>query len=162
MKLSSSLLLWTVASLNAYLLLSLSYALVNDAFGVPLGTAFRKEWRCHILDVELVYDGSWLGFPSISLLSLRCNAWYSNVGLPMESLFTLIGLKWVGYFLSFCRSTPLTCCCTHSFLGCPQSRFRSDTASCPQGSPSMPPQLSPPSTSCLTSSNIGMDSPFIR
>jgi hypothetical protein len=26
------------------------------------------------------------------------------VGLPMESLFTLIGLKWAGYFLSFCKS----------------------------------------------------------
>ena len=28
------------------------------------------------------------------------------VGLPMESLFTLIGLKWAGYFLSFCKDSP--------------------------------------------------------
>ena len=28
------------------------------------------------------------------------------VGLVMESLFTLIGLKWAGYFLSFCGCVP--------------------------------------------------------
>ena len=27
------------------------------------------------------------------------------VGMPMESLFTVIGQKWAGYFLSFCLSS---------------------------------------------------------
>ena len=74
-------------ALGAYLGLALWFALINVAFGVPMN--YGRPGR-----------GGGRGFVVFWMLS-----WFtmSAVGLPMESLFTLIGLEWSGYFLTFCE-----------------------------------------------------------
>ncbi|MCJ1401876.1 hypothetical protein MMC11_005093 [Xylographa trunciseda] len=81
LNLASTLLFRFVSSITAYLFLSLSYTLINLAFGVPLNRVFGRS-----------------GFVIYWMLN-ACTM--GALGLPMESLFTLIGLRWAGYFLSF-------------------------------------------------------------
>lgn len=70
------------------------------------------------------------------------------VGLPMESLFTLIGLKWAGYFLSFCK-----------FLRRDDFGASADLGF--QGLSPTYPVLSILSRSCLDFTSTGMPSHFI-
>ena len=72
----------TLNAFLAYLLLSLTYTLVNLAFGVSIGTVYGAV-------------GGFFAFWMLSFFAIAA------VGLPMESLFTLIGVKWAGYFLTF-------------------------------------------------------------
>ncbi|KAN0117934.1 Protein of unknown function (DUF3533) domain containing protein [Hyaloscypha variabilis] len=81
LRLTSALIFRTISSLSTYLIMGLSYTLVNLAFGVPMSRRFGHG-----------------GFVIYWLLN-TCTM--GAVGLPMESLFTIIGLKWAGYFLSF-------------------------------------------------------------
>lgn len=70
------------------------------------------------------------------------------VGLPMESLFTLIGLKWAGYFLSFCKSFHRDDFGASADLG-----YQGLSPTCPV--------VSILSTSCLDFTSTGMLSHFI-
>lgn len=45
------------------------------------------------------------------------------VGLPMESLFTLVGLQWSSYFLTFCKR-PQPSTHSHLHLNMISDRFR--------------------------------------
>ena len=74
----------TVIVLVSYSIISLWYTLLNLAFGVPM-----DRWR-----------SLGQGFMAYWMLNLCTMA---SVGLPMESLFTVIGQKWSGYFLTFCE-----------------------------------------------------------
>ena len=78
----SAVLFRTINAFVVYLLLSLTYTLVNLAFGISLGTVYGA-------------GGGFFAFWMLSFFAIAA------VGLPMESLFTLIGLKWAGYFLTF-------------------------------------------------------------
>ena len=90
LRVRDTLVLRTVMALAAYFVLALWSALINLAFGVPMN--YGREGR-----------GGGRGFVVFWMLS-----WFTMaaVGLPMESLFTLIGLQWAGYFLTFCKSSP--------------------------------------------------------
>ncbi|KAI9838447.1 MAG: hypothetical protein M1838_004598 [Thelocarpon superellum] len=81
MNLRSALVFRTVNALLAYFVISLWYTLINLAFGVPMGRYFGHG-----------------GFVIYWMLNWMTMA---AVGLPLESLFTVIGMKWAGYFLSF-------------------------------------------------------------
>jgi len=89
LNLVSTLLFRFVSSIMSYLLLSLSFTLINVAFGVPLNRFFGRS-----------------GFVVYWMLN-ACTM--SALGLPMESLFTLIGLRWAGYFLSFWTIINVSC-----------------------------------------------------
>jgi hypothetical protein len=82
LNLESAILFRLCCALSAYLIISLWFTLINLAFGVPMNRNF----------------GHGAGFMVYWMLNTCTMA---SLGLPMESLFTLIGLKWAGYFLSF-------------------------------------------------------------
>ena len=75
LKIRDVLIFRTVISLMSYFLISLWYTLLNLAFGLPM-----NGWRS---------QGQ--GFMAYWMLNLCTMA---SVGLPMESLFTVIGQKW--------------------------------------------------------------------
>lgn len=82
LNLESAVLFRLFCALSAYLIISLWFTLINLAFGIPMNRKF----------------GHGAGFMVYWMLNTCTMA---SLGLPMESLFTLIGLKWAGYFLSF-------------------------------------------------------------
>ena len=94
LRIRDALVLRMVNALAAYLILALSYTLINLSFGVPMsfgeGTISPSRGN----------GGEGKGFMLYWMLSWCTMA---AVGLPMESLFTLIGLGWSGYFLTFCK-----------------------------------------------------------
>jgi len=103
-----------VVSLLTYLVISLWYTLINLAFGVPtqrfLGRGgFVVFW---LLNMCTMGAGAFVSASGGCLFWFLWNLYGFGeavadkmiVGLPMESLHTVIGLEYSGYFLAFCES----------------------------------------------------------
>ena len=77
----STILFRTTNTLLVYLLLSLAYALVNLAFGVPLGTVYGA-------------GGGFFVFWMLSAFTMAA------CGLPMEAVFALVGIRWAPFLMN--------------------------------------------------------------
>ena len=80
---------------------SSTFALVytrQPGFRGPHESLFRTWWICDLSDAEHMSHLCRSIFPYISLGSRLMGF----VGLQTESIFTLLGLPWAGYFLPFC------------------------------------------------------------
>ena len=89
-----ALVLRTVNALAAYLILALWYTLINLTFGVPM------DFGDGTIGTSRGNGGKGRGLMLYWMLNWCTMA---SVGLPMEGLLTLIGLRWSGYFLTFCK-----------------------------------------------------------
>jgi len=114
LNLRSTLIFRVVVSLVAYLVISRWCTLINLAFGVStqrfLGRrGFVVLW---LLNMCTMGAGAFVSASGGCLFWCLWNTYGFGeavadkmiVGLPMESLHTVIGLEYSGYFLAFCES----------------------------------------------------------